>query len=169
MLALAALMIITITSVNQQRSNMMIQQKMYVREFENAATDYARKRTEEIWANVAFDESRIGATDIEVDKSLLTAAASFGAESGENALADFDDIDDYHGFTEDVTHVLSADTFRFSVDYTVRYVDPANPTGTAGTPTLVKELSITVASRDSIGNHAATFTNSKTRIASEDQ
>lgn len=168
MLALAALMIITITSVNQQRSNMMIQQKMYVREMESAAADYARKRTQEIWSNVAFDESRIGATDIEVDKALLAAAANFGPESGENTVADYDDLDDYHGFTEDVIHVLSADTFRFSVDYTVRYVDPANPTSTAGTPTLVKELSMTVASQDSVGNHAATYTNSKTRIASED-
>lgn len=156
------------TSVNQQRSNMMIQQDMYVRELENAAVDYARKRTQEIWSNTAFDESRIGATDIDVDMAQLTPASSFGTESGENGESDFDDMDDYHGFSEDVVHILSADTFRFSIDYSIRYVDPANPTGTAASATQAKELSITVASQDSIGNRVATYTGTKTRIASED-
>ena len=166
-LALGALMIITMLSVQQQRSSFMVLEGMFLRELENAAADYAKKRTEEILDSVSFDESRVSSSELDTDVATLTAAAGFGPDVNEDDVASYDDLDDYHTYQETVTHVLSADTFRFNVSYDVRYVNPDNPSSTALTPTLAKEFSILVLSTDSIGTQAAQYRMSKTVVVSD--
>ena len=167
-LALGALMTLMLLTVQQQRSSFMVMEGMYLREIENAAADFAQMRAEAIIGSMSFDESRVGTTDLDVDTGTLTASGALGPEAGESDASTFDDLDDYHTFTETATHVLSADTFRFDVNYTVRYIDPTAPTAVAVTQTLAKEFTINVVSQDSIGAHAAQYTMSQTVIVSDD-
>ncbi len=168
MLALGALVIITMLSINQQRASFLMLESMYLREIENAAADYATLRTEEILSQASYDESRVGSTQLDVDVNTLTESISLGPEVGENTVGQFDDLDDFHNFQEQVTHILSADTFRFDVSYDVSYINLANPTASSATPTLAKEFTILVQSRDSIGTRAARYAMSKTYILSDD-
>ena len=167
-LALGALLIITMLSVQQQRSSFMTLEGMYIREIENAAADYAKKRTEEIIHSTSFDESRTGSTDLDIDTGTLTGVGALGPDAGESQAISYDDIDDYHNYQEQVVHVLSADSFRFDVTYTVEYVNPASPSSTPTGPTLAKEFSILVLSQDSVGSRAAQYSMSKTIIISDD-
>ncbi|MFA6456292.1 MAG: hypothetical protein WCW40_05665 [Bacteroidota bacterium] len=48
--------------------------------------------------DLAFDEATVDTFLTSSQISSLTAAASFGAETGESNYALFDDIDDYHGY-----------------------------------------------------------------------
>lgn len=166
-LALGALMLITMMSVQQQRSSFMTLEGMYIKEIENAAADYAKKRSEEILSSVSFDESRTSSSDLDVDTATLTGVGALGPDAGENKEEKFDDIDDYNNYEEQVVHVLSADSFRFDVSYSVRYVNPASPTSPATGATLAKELSILVLSQDSVGSRAAQYEMSKTVIVSD--
>ena len=162
-LALGALMIITMISVNQQHSYYGVMENAYIREVENAAYDYSVMRMEAIVNSTAFDESVVGSSD-PVDVGSLANPAQLGADIGESDLMDFDDLDDFHTFQEDVQHVLSADTFRFSVDYEVRYVNLSDLDAIQSSPTLAKELTIKVVSQDSIGTKVARFTGTKIAI-----
>ncbi len=154
LMTLGALMIITMISVSQQRSNYLVVEGIYVREQESAAYDYATMRLEHITSKLTYDESMSdGETD--PDLSLMSDTTIFGPETGEINPDDYDDIDDYHGYTETVSHVLSADTFWFDVSYSVRYVNPANPSQPTGSPTFAKELTVDVVSRDTIGMRVA--------------
>ena len=166
-LGLGALMIITMLSVQQQRVSMHTLEEIYLKEIESAAADYGIKRVEEIINASAFDETRLGSSDLDVDTQTLTSVGAIGPDSGENDVADFDDIDDYHEFEEDVVHALSADSFRFNVTYEVKYINPSSPSSTPAAPTLAKEFSIMVLSQDSIGTRAAQYTMSKTILVSD--
>lgn len=167
LLTLGALMIITMISVGQQRSNYMVIESIYVREQESAAYDYATMRLEHITSSMAFDESMADG-ETEADISIMAPFISFGPESGESQEDDYDDVDDYHGYSETINHVLSADTFRFDVSYAVQYVDPVNPTQATSSPTFAKELTVSVVSRDTIGMRVAQYTGTKLRIATQD-
>ncbi len=164
LLTLGALMIITMTSISQQRSNFIVVEGAYLREQENAAMDYATMRLENIANSKAYDESVAEDADAEIDINTLTAASSFGAESGENTPDLYDDIDDYHGLTESIEHALSADTFRFEVTYSVRYINPSSPSIATTAATLAKELTVDVVSRDTIGHRVAKYSGSKITI-----
>ena len=166
-IALGALMIITLIAVNQQRNSIILQEKVYLREMENMVSDLGKKRLEEILNQTAFDESRVGVTSLDTDVSTLTESGSLGPEPGENKVALYDDVDDYHGYQETISHNISADTLSMIVNYSVRYVEPSNPSITSLTPTLSKELRISVQSRDSISYRPAQFTISKLKLASD--
>ncbi len=166
-LTLGALMIITMTSVNQQRSNFMIMESTYLREFESAAYDYANKRIESITNSYAYDESVAGDPDAEVDLATLTAAASFGKDAGEADEDSFDDLDDFHDLEEEIRHGLSADSFNSVVTYTIRYVDPSNPSAVSASASMAKEITVNVASADTIGVKVAKYSKSKITLASD--
>lgn len=163
-LALGALMIISMTSMNQQRSTMIALEKTYIREHENAAQDYVKKQLEFLTTQIAFDESLVGNTD-DVDISKLTSSAALGTDVNEKLSTDFDDLDDFHGATLQIEHGLSADTFRFNVSYNVRYINPASPTQTSATATLAKEITISAVSRDTIGVLVPQYSASKIVVA----
>lgn len=164
-MTLGALMIITMISIGQQRSAYMVIEDMYVREQESAAFDYASMRLEDIVNRLAYDEAMSDGS--EPDVSTLSASTSFGPDTGETKEEDYDDIDDYHGFTESVQHALSADTFRFEVTYSVRYVNPASPSLPTAAATFAKELTVDVVSRDTIGYKVAKYEGNRITIATE--
>ena len=166
-LGLGALMIITMLSVQQQKASMMNLEGIYIKEMESAAIDYARMRTEQIVNSVAFDESRVGSTELDIDTQSLTAVAGMGKDSGESDEPDFDDLDDFHEFEEEVIHVLSADSFRFNVSYEVQYINPLSPSSAPVSPTLAKEFSISVVAADSIGSKVAQYAMSKTILVTD--
>lgn len=167
LLTLGALMIITMTSINQQRSNFIAVEGAYIREQENAAVDYATLRIENILNSLTYDEAMTDGSEPEL--GTLTLYGSFGPDAGENQESDYDDLDDYHGFSESISHALSADTFRFQVDYSVRYVDPSNPSQPTSASSMAKELTVSVVSRDSIGHRVARYEGAKITLASDNQ
>lgn len=166
-LALGALMIIMMTALNHQRSIIMIQEVSYVREMESAALDLAKLKIEEKLIETEFDELWMGQTVFPSSPNDLTPAASFGLD-GTEPVGAFNDIDDYHNFTElNQLHAIGADTFRFNVSYSVYYIDTV--TGdTTSTRTYAKQLTADVVSVDTLGTRVAKATFSKTTIISED-
>jgi hypothetical protein len=152
MLALGALLILVTLSLNQQRSVFIVQRSAYIREMESAAADFARMRLHEI-TEKDFDENRVGMTSLNTGTTDLTPFASFGIEAGENPAADstFDDIDDYHAFTDTTDHVLNNETFRLISTYSVQYVNPGDGTISMTGPTLAKEFTVDVSTLDSVG------------------
>ena len=167
-IALGALAIITLIAVNQQRNNMLAREQAYLLQMETIAADLGKKRLEEISSRTAFDETRVGATSLDIDVNTLTTAGNLGPETGESDPSTFDDFDDYHGYRETVRHSIENDTLGFVVSYAVRYINPANPTKASSSRTLTKELTVRVLSQDSLGSRAAQFSASTMKLAFDD-
>ena len=172
-LALGALLIIMMTAINHQRSNFLIQEASYVRELESAAADLAKMRLETILNQVAFDENSVGITTLPGAPTGMSVG--LGPEGGETGpgpsdpgVGTFDDVDDFNNYQQLYNHGISADTFRFQIDFTVRYVDPLNPGSTPAGPTFAKEITALVVSRDSIGTRGARVMFSKTTTIADD-
>ena len=74
---------------------------------------------------------------------------AFGPESGEQTTvrSDFDDVDDYHGWSEapptekDGSTILQADGWQRAV--TVEWVDPTDPTAVQSSETGAKRITVT--------------------------
>ncbi len=155
LLALGALLILVTLSLNQQRSAFLVQRSAYLREMESAAADYARMRLHEI-TEKEFDENRVGMSVLNTGTTDLTPFASFGVDGGEDPLdpLTFNDIDDFHAFTDTTDHVLNNETFVVRSTYSVQYVVPDDGT-ISGAPTLAKEFTVDVETLDSIGEARA--------------
>ena len=167
MLAMGALLILSTLSINQQRSIFYLQQDVYVRELESVAADWAKIRIHEIIEGNAFDENRLSMTVLDPDTDDLTLPASLGKDLNENAVGDYDDIDDYDGLVEDFIHTFSNETFGLRATYTVRYVDPLTADTTSSTRTLAKQIIADVVSTDSIGTATARVVFKKTVALSD--
>jgi hypothetical protein len=90
----------------------------------------------------AFDEETVEWRAITTDQ--LTPYNSFGpVDPGESSVYDFDDIDDYHGYSKAVSlpHVEN-----YSVTSTVDYVTSSNPDVTSLSQTFFKRVSVNVTS-----------------------
>ena len=74
--------------------------------------------------------------------SNLTAPANLHAESGE-AYPNFNDVDDYNGYTKTDATMPSA---VFNVSCSVVYVNPATPDVTSYSQTWTKKITVTVTS-----------------------
>ena len=169
MLAMGALLILSTLTVNQQKSIFFMQQGAYVREMESAAADYAKKRLHEITSSAGFDEARLTMTIIDTDTTDLTLPLSIGTDGGENPndASTFDDVDDFDGFSEDVTHTLSDETYALRATYTVRYLHPVTADTTSNARGLAKQVIADVVTRDSVGYAAARVTFKKTVALSD--
>ena len=152
-LAIGALLIIMTTVMLQQRSSMLSQELVYVRQIEIAAEDAARMRLEGL-ATLAFDESTVGATTTPTSTSSYQLPSNFGLDAGESRTStplNIDDIDDFHGFTDTLWQKINAnsDSFRFAITYSVSYL--SNSGAVSSTPTHNKEITATVESLLKIG------------------
>jgi len=97
----------------------------------------------------SFDKATL--EDRIYDRTELTAANSFGPDSGEvvtlpeeepySSSVVFDDIDDYHGYTRIVSTPRLGD---FVLCDSVYYLNEANQDLTSGTQTWYKEVVVTV-------------------------
>ena len=160
-LAIGALLIIMTTAMLYQRSNMLTQELAYIRQIEIAAEDAARMRLEGL-ATLAFDESMVGMNGVPPDYSLLTVPTNFGLEGGELTA---DDLDDYHGRLDTISHVVSTDSFWFALSYSVRYITTSGDSTLA--PTELKELSANIRSLTPIGNRQVNGAFTRVSIWSE--
>ncbi len=148
MLALGALLILVTLTLNQQRSVILVQKNAYLREMESAAADFAQMRLHQI-TEKDFDEARVGMTVLNTNTLDLTPSASFGAETGETSFATFDDIDDFHAFSDTTTHEMNDEEFVIRAEYAVRYVLPDGTPTT--TQTLAKEFTVNAETLDGAG------------------
>ena len=80
-------------------------------------------------------------------------APAFGQESGESSVsrADWDDVDDYHGWSEDANDPKErkdgsaiTDTTGFTRQVSVAYADPSNPANNSATDQGLKRITVTV-------------------------
>lgn len=104
-------------------------------------------------AQTLIDEARVKPFDSEtVDKIPVNIPDDFTAcgpsgTSSEDSREEFNDFDDYHGWTETVTTALGANSFDLSVG--VRYVSPPDydfDAGNTTNPTEFKKMRVTVTS-----------------------
>ena len=102
------------------------------------ATSIATSQIEEI-SRLAFDEC----TDSNSTNSLssLTPPASLGPEPGET-YPNYNDVDDYNGFTKTDTSMTAV----FNISCSVVYVSDTNPDVASSVPTWNKKITITVTS-----------------------
>lgn len=142
-LALGAILLLSTFALNQQQHAAGLDRGAERREVDLAATDLARA-----WLAAAaervYDESDVGRTGLRLDTDGLTAPEDLGPEPGEVNLSTFDDADDYHGFTTADSVLWDGSALLFDVDIAVRYVLLDTPDTPAGSPTLAKEIAVTV-------------------------
>ena len=136
-LALGALMIIMLIAINQQRSTIRIHEQVYVREISQARDDFATSLLEGIVNQMDFDEETIPLTSIPTNVNDMSLV--LGPEGLlETDPSTFDDLDDFHAYRDTFQHIISADTFRFDVSFTVNYLTPTNTI--SATRTFTKEI-----------------------------
>jgi hypothetical protein len=145
-LALLALVLLSTVALGQHRHTAHLDRSAEQRAVELAATDLARA-----WLAAAteraYDEADVGRSGIRFVTDSLTALIDLGPESGEIWPADFDDVDDFHGLATTDSVGWDGGFLPFDVTVAVRYVNPAAPDATAGSPTLAKEIAVTVRER----------------------
>jgi hypothetical protein len=111
---------------------------MYESKFGVLATSLATSIIEEA-NNKAFDEITIG--NPIADSTLLTIKDSLGREG--EVYPDFDDIDDFNGYTRTVDNLPSA---VFDISCVVHYINPPNLESISSTQTWHKKIMVTVSS-----------------------
>ena len=166
-LALGALMIIMLIAVNQQRSAIQFHEQVYVREISQARDDFAISYLEGVINQKRFDEATIPLTEIPTDVTILTSVLG-PEDASENADSTFDDIDDFHAYRDTFDHVISADTFRFDVTFSVNYITEFDSVSVART--FVKEIVAEVRPLHNFGLYGDALTGrfSKTKGVQED-
>ncbi len=150
-LALVAVFILSSYSLGQARNSAAVAQNAVQREVELAAADVARTHLANITDRL-FDEADAGRTSLRFSTAGLTRLIELGPDGDETAASTFDDVDDFH--LPDGTSVADSiewdgRVLRFSVTTHVRYVEPSNPEVAAGSPTLAKEIVVTVTESNS--------------------
>ena len=135
--ALAAILSFAYLGLGQQRHHNDVERQAITAEAELAATDVALARMSAL-ERLAFDEDDTGREGIRVEASTLPLG------SDESSRADYDDVDDWTGITETIAVPVGRDSLRFERTVTVQYVDDENPGDASSTPTLTKEIVVSV-------------------------
>lgn len=152
LLAILALMLATMFSVQQLRHTAFTQLSMIRSEIGTQSTGVAVDRLEEI-GSMAFDEATVGGVTI-TSSALLTTGAPFGLDAPGN------DIDDFDGATVDTFRLAGLDTLRFRIQSRVRYADPDDVGKEVSGPTKVKKATVKVYSLDIVAPDTITLSQS---------
>ncbi len=145
LLALCAVAVFSIYALNTTRGEAAAELRSVTAGAEDAVASAARTRLAAA-DRLAFDEQDVGRGSQTV--RLVPTTSAIGLDAGEAEPHQFDDVDDFDGLIEerDVQAGVGLDTsagvLRFQLTYTVRYIDPLNPTVTSLVPTLAKELAV---------------------------
>jgi len=141
LLALLALMVVTLFSLTQMQSRLQDQREVFQSEMKEMAIGVATQTLEVVRAR-AFDENTIG-----VPKDSITSPSALTSppfDTGKHCKAfggpdTCDDIDDFHEMKPAIVPFQAPDfTVDFKVRAKVRYVDASlNP---VSTPTFRKEV-----------------------------
>ncbi|NNF58844.1 MAG: hypothetical protein HKN04_11460 [Rhodothermaceae bacterium] len=146
LLALFALVLLSTVALGQQRHAATLDRGAEEREFELAGTDLARAWLAAVTER-AFDEADIGRAGLRFTTDSLTVTADFGPDLGETSPATYDDVDDFDGFALADSVAWDAGFLPFDVSIAVRYVSATSPDVVAGSPTLAKEIAVTIQER----------------------
>jgi hypothetical protein len=95
--------------------------------------------------DLAFDEATVDTFLTSSQSSSLTAAASFGAETGETSYTLFDDLDDYHNYTK-IDTIPNSAIFYTSVEVQYLSVTPPSTIATTTTKSFSKIITVKVTS-----------------------
>ena len=147
--ALAALLVFSLTALSEHRSFASSEHRAVVGNLELAASDVASGYLVRALGR-AYDEADV-LPEAPLRLTTVGLTPTLGPEVGET-LATYDDVDDFHGLALTDSMLFDGSGLRFDVAVTVRYVDPANPRTGSATPTLAKEVVVTVVERSPAGN-----------------
>ncbi|MCC6551157.1 MAG: hypothetical protein IT279_13920 [Ignavibacteriaceae bacterium] len=139
LLTILAMMLLTMLAVRMNSNILRTQDITQNSKFGLTAISLATSRIE-LATRLAFDENTYN--NPLTSTALLTFPASFGVDSGEVSAAQFDDIDDYHNFTETDSSLPSA---VYTITSKTEYLEPVNLTGST-TPTWHKQFTVYVSS-----------------------
>lgn len=153
-LAVAAIMAFSLFALSQHRANASLEQTAMASEIELAATDLARDQLVAITSNV-YDEADIGRTDLRRD---IIGLSAIGPDGGESSIDLFDDVDDYDGFLDTLSVNWHGTALSFVVTADVQYVNANQPDLPSATPTLAKEVAVSVAEIGNSANERPTVT-----------
>ena len=160
LLALCGLLIFSIYALGRHQADARVERDAVAGEVELMVTEQARALLTRIVA-LPYDEADVGATVPRVNTTGLSVR--LGRDSLESTPAAYDDVDDWNGFTNPALLATwdggTGATHTLTASVVVRYVNPTNPTATAASPTLAKEVVVTVReAQPPAGRPAATAT-----------
>jgi hypothetical protein len=139
LITIAAMLLLSLTVLRVNSSLLGTDTVLYDTKFGVLAVSLATSVIEE--ANKKpFDDAGIG--DAISNLNSLTAPGSLGPSAGE-VYPNFDDFDDFNGYTKHITDLPSA---VFDVSCQVCYINPANPDVASGSRTWHKKITVTVTS-----------------------
>jgi|AntRauTorcE11897_2_1112592.scaffolds.fasta_scaffold43549_2 hypothetical protein len=145
---LGAMLLVSLLIQSANRSNLSNTRLLIETEFEIGVTALAQDIMEESRA-LAFDEETVTGF---VPVNIPTDFSTVGVDGSENAAkkGEFDDFDDYNGWTATIT----TDLGEFNVETSVYYVDSDfNP---SVSKTTLKEMTVTLTNRFLLQNDRST-------------
>lgn len=141
-LALAAILSFTYLALGRQRHDNDVDRRTIAIEAELAATDVARARMS-VLERMAFDEDDYNEAG-ELRSGVRMTAPTSPPGREESRVDDYDDVDDWDGYEDEVSVPVGQGALRFDVRVDVQYVrddDPMRHSG--GSATLTKEIVVT--------------------------
>ena len=148
LLAFLAMAVFTLLALSQQRVTMHYHGLVYGREYEIAAMNKVMDMLTLIQTE-AFDEADVASS---VDPAQRTTTTDLSTTLGlEVDETDFDDIDDYNGYS-DTSSVYKFNGYPYAFDTFIEvcYIDEVNPAGATesdrcvSSPTLAKQVTIII-------------------------
>ena len=141
LLALCAVLIFSVFALSQHSAKASTERFAITAEVEMAAGRLARQRLATVLTK-EFDEVDIGTSRARTGAAGLSP---IGADDGENAEANFDDVDDFDGVSAPMTSNWMGESIEFTGEVAVRYVRmTASGIQGSSTPTTSKEVTVTV-------------------------
>lgn len=138
MLGVGAMVLLSIVVLRVNNSFLLTNSAMMESKFDILASSLAQSVIEEA-ENKHFDKYSIG--NPITDVSSFTPVDSLGPDS--EVYSEYNDFDDFNGYTRDVTNLPSA---NFHISCTVNYVNPANPDVISNSKQWSKKITVTVSS-----------------------
>ncbi|MEM8557619.1 MAG: hypothetical protein AAGG50_07335 [Bacteroidota bacterium] len=139
--ALLAILVLSLYALGQHRSEATLERGAIGGQMELIVGEVARELLTEA-SQRAFDEVDLTRDELRFDTRGLTTA--LGPDGGETAMVDFDDVDDFNGYTATVTRQRNGQAIPVTVAMAVRYVQPDAPGTVSAAPTLAKEVVVAV-------------------------
>lgn len=137
-----AMVIVSFLVINANRAILVNTETMVEGELENQVIAIAQDFIEES-RSTTFDAETVGGN---VPVNIPDGFSSIGPGSGETSRADFNDFDDYDGWTETI---IASGGIEYEVSIEVSYFKNGAPTNTKST---LKQMTVTVSSDDLTNN-----------------
>lgn len=140
LLSIGALLLLSLTVLRVNNTILQTDTIMNESKFGILATSIATSLIEKA-SKKSFDANTF--EDAVSDLSGLTPASGLGPGIGETTPENFNDFDDFDGYTEQISTLPSA---TYDVDCEVCYINPSNPNGKISTQSWHKKMTVTVSS-----------------------